>query len=437
MQVHELKNEGLKREYKVTLPAKDLNSKVENELKSTAKTIRMDGFRPGKVPLQVVRKKHGASILAEVMQRAISDATEKLLEERKIFPVLQPKIEVNDNFDEGKDLEYTVAVEVYPEIPEIAFKEIIVEKPVVDVSDKEIESGMERLLRSRRSFEPLARKRAAKEGDTVVIDFLGKVDDVPFDGGAAKDFRLELGSGQFIPGYEEQLVGTKTAEKKDVTVTFPENYGSKELAGKEAVFEVTVNEILEPKLPEVNDAFAVEVGYADLAALKEDIKKQITLDYDNMARFKMKKELFDALETLCVFEAPESMVKIELDSLQKQTAQENAGSEKNDKETKEQKKELEAISLRRVKVGLLLSDLGRKNNVEVTQDEVRSEVFRMARNYPGQEQQVLEFYQKNPQALEQLKGPILEDKVVDYLFENVQTKETKISSEKLQAFMDE
>lgn len=435
MQVNELKNEGLKREYKVTLPASELNEKVESRLKEAAKTAKIDGFRPGKVPLTLVKKKHGAAILAQVMEQAVSDATQKLIQDKKVFPVLQPKIDVNE-FGEGKDLEYTVALEVYPEIPEIDISKISVEKPVVDVPEKEVEEGMERLRTSRRNFVPLKKARAAKKGDVVVIDFLGKVDDVAFDGGAAKDFRLELGSGQFIPGYEDQLIGTKAGEKKNVEVTFPENYGSKELAGKASVFEVDVKEVLEPELPEANDEFAKEIGYEDLKTLTEEIKKQIGSDYDQMARFKMKKELFDALEKLCAFEAPESMVTVEFDSLKRQAFGQEAVKE-DSKEHKEKLAELEAIALRRVKVGLFLSELGRKNNVEVTQDELRSAVFEQARSYPGQEQQVLEFYQKNPQVLEQLKGPILEDKVVNYIFENIKTTEKKTTAKALKDFVNE
>lgn len=436
MQVKELKNEGLKREYKVTLPANDLQIKVDERLKETAKKVKIDGFRPGKVPLKLVKKQHGASIVAEVMEQEVSNATRKLMEERKIFPVLQPKIDVT-SFDEGKDLEYTVALEVYPEIPELDFSNIKLEKLVAEITDKEINEGLERLRESQRKFEPLKKKRAAKKGDVVIIDFLGKVDGVAFDGGAAKDFRLELGSNQFIAGYEDQLVGTKIGEEKVVKVTFPENYGSKELAGKPAEFEVKVNDIQEAKLPDLNDDLATEVGYADLAALKEDVEKQISADYDSISRFKLKKELFDALDGICKFEAPESMTELELESLKKQTFEQADAPKEGSKEHKAKVKELEEISLRRVRLGLALSEIGRVNKIEVSQDELRKAVFEQARNYPGQEQKVIEFYQNNPQSLEQLKGPILEDNVVDFLFEKITVKDKKVPAKKLQDYAKE
>jgi trigger factor len=432
MQVTELKNEGLKREFQITLSAEDLSKQVDARISNLAKQIKMPGFRPGKVPLAVIRKKHGKDVLGEVLQNTVADTSQKLLKERKLSPALEPKIEVA-SFAEGADLVYNLSFEIYPELPEFDFGTISLEQPKVEVAEKDISEAMERLQKSRKQFKPIEKKRAAKDGDAVVIDFEGSINGVAFPGGAGTDYRLELGSGSFIKGFEEQLVGSKKGEKVEVNVTFPENYGSTDLAGKDAVFAVTVNDILASELPEVNDEFAKTLGFEDLAKLNAAISTQIEEDFANLAKIKMKKELFDKLDKEVNFEVPEGMVELEYRSLlQNDPDKVEAGSA----EEKSRNEEYKSLSTRRVKLGILLADIGRKNSVSVTEDELRRAVFEQVRNFPGQEQRVIEFYQKNKDAVDHLRGPILEDKVVDLLISKAKVVEKKISTSDLMEFRD-
>ncbi len=433
MQVTELKKDGLTREFEITLFATDINKKVEARLASVAKTIKLPGFRKGKVPLNLVKKKHGREILGEILERAVAESTEKVLKERELNPALQPKIEVA-SFDEGADLKYNLSIEVYPEVPEVDLAKIKVVRTSVEVSEKEVEEGLERLRGAQKDFEPLAKARAAKKGDVVLIDFLGTVDGVAFEGGAAKNFKLELGSNQFIPGYEEQLIGVKKGENRVVTVTFPENYGSKNLAGKESEFSVDVHDILEAKLPEVNDEFATKFGMENLDKLKDAIREQIGKDFSNITRTKLKKELFDSLDKAYKFEVPKGMVDMEFKSINTTVQREEGAEKKSEKENKKQQEEFEKIAERRVRLGIILADIGKKNAMTVTEDEVRKAVFDQARNYPGQEQQVIEFYRKNSDALDQLRGPILEDKVVDFVISKVSITDKKIPVKELLKF---
>ncbi len=423
MKVTETKNEGLLREFKVVVLAKDISKKVDDRLSKLAKTVKMAGFRPGKVPLSIVKKKHGKDVLGDVLQHVVADSSQKIMDERDLSPALEPKIEVS-SFDEGKNLEYSLSVEIYPEVPKIDFSKISLERSVVDVTEKDIKDGLGRLKTSRRDFVALEKARAAKKGDVVVIDFEGSIDGTLFDGGAGKDFRLELGSSQFIPGFEDQLVGVKKDGKKDVKVQFPENYGSADLAGKDAVFKVTVNDILEGKEPEINEEFATGLGFEDVAKLKDAIKEQIEKDYSVITKTKLKKELFDKLEEVCKFEVPAGMLQMELDSLNKAVEADSA-EEKAKKPTKKEKGEFEKLSQRRVRLGILLADLSKKNAVAVTEDEIRNAVFEQARNYPGQEQKIIEIYQNNSQALDGLRGPILEDKVVDIIIGKIKITDKK------------
>jgi trigger factor len=432
MQVKELKNEGLKREFEITLLAEDLNKKVEGRLLEISKTIKMPGFRPGKVPLAVIRKKHAREVLGQILEFAVADSSEKLLKDKKLNPAMQPKIEIS-SFDPEKandNLVYNLSFEIYPDVPDVDLAKVKLNKSVVDVSEKEVNDGLERLQKSQKNFVAPKKDRAAKIGDVVVIDFEGKVDGVAFEGGTAKGFQLELGSKQFIEGFEEQLVGTKKGETKIVKVTFPEAYGSKALAGKKSEFEVTVHDILESQLPEIDEELAKKVGFENLDKLKEAVKAQIGKDFETIIRTKLKKELFDALDKTYVFAVPESMVELEFNSISE--------SIKNDEPTKKttakEEKEFKTLAERRVRLGIILADIAKKSAVNVTEDELRRAVFEQARNFPGQEQKVIEFYQKNRNALEQLKGPILEDKVVDYILSKVSVTDKKATAAELLKF---
>jgi len=436
MQVTELKNEGLKREFEITLEAKDINKKIEDRLAKAAKTIKMPGFRPGKVPISLVKKKHGKEILGEVLEHAVADSSQKVLKERELNPAMQPKIEIS-SFDpekESDDLVYSLSFEVYPEVPEVDLGKIKIEKSVIEVTEKEINDGMDRLKQSQKSFEPIKKARAAKKGDAVSIDFLGKTDGEPFEGGAANDFQLELGSGQFIPGFEEQLEGAKKGDKIVVKVQFPEQYGAAELAGKDAEFDVTIKGVLEAKEPEVNDEFAEKLGMENLEKLKDAIKEQITQDFEMITRTKLKKDIFDAFDESYKFDVPESMVEMEFKSIKESSQASEESKDIDEKEAKEQDEEFKGLAERRVRLGVILADIGRKNSINVTEDELRKSVFEQARNYPGQEQKIIEFYQKNAEALDRLKGPILEDKVVDFVVGKIKATEKKVTTEELLKF---
>lgn len=439
MQVTELKNEGLKREFEITLQAKEISKKVDERLAKVAKTIKMPGFRPGKVPLSIVKKKHGREILGEVLEHAVADSSQKVLKERELDPAVQPKIEISsyDPEKEDADLVYSISFEIYPDVPEVDLAKIEIEKSIIEVTEKEVKDGMERLKQSQKNFKPIKKARAAKKGDAVVIDFVGKTDGKAFEGGAANDFQLELGSGQFIPGFEEQLEGSKKDDKVLVKVSFPKEYGSSELAGKDAEFDVTLKDILEAQTPEENDEFAKTLGMESLDKLKDAIKEQISKDFEVITRTKLKKDIFDALDNKYKFEVPESMVDMEFKSIQESAGNTEEVKKASEKEKQEQDKEFKELAERRVRLGVILADLGKKNAINVSEDELRRSVFDQARNYPGQEQRVIEFYQKNREALDRLKGPILEEKVVDFVLSKVKTKEKRVTTEELLKFAQE
>lgn len=433
MQIAELKNEGLKREFQVTLKAADLSKKVDAKIVTLAKKIKMPGFRAGKVPVDMVRKKHGREVLGEVLELTVADSSRKLMQERKLIPALEPKISV-ESFDEGKDLIYNLSFEVYPQVPEFDFSKIKLNRSKVEVGSGDIEDGLERLLKAQKKFKPLDKPRAAKKGDVVIIDFEGSIAGVKFDGGTSTDYRLELGSNSFISGFEDQIEGAKKDEKIDVKVTFPENYGSTELAGKDAVFKVKVNDILQVELPEANDEMAKNLGFENLDKLKEAIATQIEADFSGIAKVKLKKELFDKLDKECNFEVPEGMVDMEYNSLIQNDADKlEAGS----KEETKRNKEYRELSVRRVKLGILLADLGKANSVIVTEEELRKAIFEQVRKFPGQEQRVIEFYQKNKEAMDHLRGPILEEKVVDYILSKTSITDKKTSTKELLEFNEE
>lgn len=431
MKVTEKKNEGLKREYEITVTADAVTKEIDNKLSQLAQTVKMAGFRPGKVPLKLIKQKHGKAVLSEVTQDLVSKTTTDVLKDKDVTPALQPKIKISDDFDEGKDLSFNVSLEVYPEVPEVDFGKISLEKSVVDVAEEDIADGLKRLCEAKKEFKPLESPHVAEKGHSVSIDFEGSVDGELFAGGAAEKFKLELGSGQFIPGFEDQLIGVKAGDEKVVDVTFPEDYNSKDLAGKQAQFKVKVHEVLEATLPEANDEFAKNIGFEDLKTLKEEIEKQIKEDFERICETKIKKELFDALSEQYEFDVPEGMFDIEYEALLNDAGLNKESTEKEDKEKQEEFKQL---SLRRVRLGILLAQIGKDNNVQITQDEIRDAVFSQARAYPGQEKQVLEYFQNNPQAVEQLKGPILEEKSFKIILEKVAVKEKKATVKELLAF---
>lgn len=432
VKITETQNEGLKRAYTVVVASNLVEGKIESRLAEIGKTAKMAGFRPGKIPQAVLKKRYGQSVVGEVLQETIAETSQKLLNDRKIRPSLQPSVEITA-YDQGKDLEYKVSLEMFPETPEVKFEEISLERLKAEVTDKDIQEGLERVQKANRSFEKSeATSSKADQGDVVVIDFVGKVGGEAFEGGTAEGFRLELGSGQFIEGFEAQLTGSKVGDEVAVKVTFPDPYHSETLAGKPAVFDVTVKEILKPAIPALDDTFATKIGFESLEKLKEAVQQQIEKDYAELSRSRVKKDLFDILDKSYPFDVPQGMVELEFKSLLEQVSRNKATDpELKDKSEEELKTEMHTMADRRVRLGILLAEIGRRQDIQVEQDELRKAVYDQARMFPGQERKVIEFYQKHRDSLEQLKGPILEEKVVDFLLEKVKTKEKVVSSKEL------
>lgn len=430
MQVNKTKDEKLTKEFDVKVPAKDIDARVDAELLEVGKTVSIQGFRKGKIPLAVLRQRFASRIMGEVLEKVVNDTSKKTLDKEGLKPAMQPKINVK-SFDLGKDLEYSMTVDIVPEFKVMDLDKIKLEKPVAKVTDKEVDDALGRISSQNKSSEVIKTARAAKKGDIAVIDFDGKVDGERRDGMKAEGHNLELGSGQFIPGFEEQIIGKKAGDKFDVTVTFPENYGAQELAGKEAVFAIVLHEIRETKSAKLDDEFASKLGMESLDKLKEAISDQIQKEFDNLSRMKLKRALLDLLDDEHKFDVPTGMVDAEFDSVVKQVEQDAASRGQEGKIDEDEKKELREISERRVRLGLVLSDIGTKNNVVVNDQELQRAVIAEAQKYPGQEAQVFEFYKNNPQALEALKAPLFEEKVVDHILEQAKLTEKTVTPEEL------
>jgi len=431
MQITETSTDGLKREFKVVISASDIEQKAEGRLRELSASLRLPGFRPGKIPMSVVKQRYGQSVMGEVLEQAVADSSRQAMMERGLRPALQPKIDVQQ-FDAGKDLEYTMAVELLPDVEPTDLTAIEIERPVAEVTDQQVEDTLQRLAESRRDYETA--DKAAETGDAVIIAFDGSVDGERRPGMKGEGHQLVLGSGSFIPGFEDQLVGAKAGEHRTVTVTFPEGYHAAELSGKEAVFEVDVTEVKAPKPVAIDDEFAKGFGAEDLGKLKDMIRERIGEDYAQLSRAKAKRALLDVLAERHDFAVPEGMVDIEFDAIWRRLKEEiergNAG-EDQDKPEEELKAEYRTIAERRVRLGLLLSEIGRRNDVQVTQEELNRAVVAEAQRYPGQERQVFDFFRKNPQAIDSLRAPLFEDKVIDYILGQAKVNDRTVSIEEL------
>lgn len=434
MQVTETLNEGLKRGYKLVVTATELDAKVDEKLADAAPEIEMKGFRKGKVPMALLKKQFGERLLGEAMQESVDGAMAKHFEDSGDRPAMQPKVEMtNEDWKPGNDVEVDMSYEALPEIPEVDLSKIKLEKMVVEADDKAVDEALQNLADSAQNFEDRKKGSKAKDGDQVVIDFVGKVDDVAFEGGSAEDFALTLGSGQFIPGFEEQLVGTKAEEEKAVEVSFPEEYGNAELAGKPAVFDVTVKAVKAPKPAEIDDELAKKFGADDLDALKGQVSERIGAEYTGAARAVMKRALLDELDKVVSFDLPPSLVEAEANQIAHQLYhEENPDVEGHDHPEVEPTDEHKTLAERRVRLGLLLAELGQKAEVEVSDAEMTQAVMNQARQYPGQERQFFEFVQQNPQMRQQIQAPLFEDKVVDHIFEQATVSEKASSKEELE-----
>jgi trigger factor len=436
MQVTELSADGLKREYKIVVQANEIEDRVSGRLNELSRTIRMPGFRPGKVPVSLLRKQYGRSVMGEVVEQAVNQGSQQAISDHELRPALRPKIEVT-SFDEGADLEFTMALEVLPEVPKIDLKAIELTRPTAEVDEEAVNKALSNMAERFRDFVPPAEPRPSQTGDRVTIDFHGTVDGEAFEGGHAHDFPLELGSGMMIPGFEDQLIGKQVGDKVTVELTFPEGYANEALAGKAASFAVEIKEIAEPQPVEINDDLAKGQGFDDLEALKKALREGMEREYARVSRLRVKRELLDHLAESCKFEVPAGMVELEFDSIWQQLKQEMAhehgdaegeGAEEPDEAASA---EYHDIAERRVRLGLILSDIGQDNDLKVEQSEINAAVIEQARRYPGQEQKVLEFFKNTPQAVEQLRAPIYEDKVVDFVLQLASVTDQPVTPEEL------
>lgn len=440
MQVIEKTNEGLKRDYQIVVAAADIDSKVQTRLSEVGQQARIPGFRPGKVPMAILKQRFGSSVMAEVLESAVRDSSAKVLEERGLRPAGQPKIEITA-FDDGKDLEYKMAVELLPDISVMDLATLKLSRLKAEVTDLDLDRAMERLAAAHKKFERVARKRAAKSGELAVIDFEGRRDGVLFDGGTATDFELELGSNSLIPGFEDQVIGQKAGDKFDVNVTFPDDYNVKDLAGKDVVFACEFKELRERVETEIDDELAKAAGLEGLDALKEAVREQIGREYGQASRAKLKRELLDKLEEGHEFEAPEGMLTAEFDSIWAQIEEAKKKDQLDAEDAAKSEDDLKAqyqdIAGRRVRLGLILSAIGEANEITVSQEELNRAMMEEARKYPGEEQKVIDFFRSNPQARASLQAPVFEDKVVDFIVEMAQVSDTDVSSEELLKPVDE
>jgi len=440
MQVTETLNEGLKRGYSIVVEASALDAKVNEKLVEAQPEVEMKGFRKGKVPMALLKKQFGQRLLGEAMQESIDGAMSDHFEATGDRPAMQPEVKMtNEDWKEGDDIHVDMSYEALPEIPDLDAKSLKLEKLVAKPDDASVDEALASLAETAQTFVDKTKKTAvAKEGDQVVIDFEGSVDGELFEGGAAEDYPLVLGSNSFIPGFEDQLMGSKLDDDVEVKVTFPEEYQAANLAGKDAVFKCKIKAVKKPAQAEINDELAKQFGAEDLAALKTQIGERLSAEYTGAARAVMKRGLLDQLDEKVSFELPPSLVDAEAGQIAHQLwHEENPDVEGHDHPEIEPTDEHKTLAERRVKLGLLLAELGRKAEVEVTDAEMTQAIMNQARQYPGQERQFFEFVQQNQQMQQQLRAPIFEDKVVDYVVELADVTEKEVSKDDLQKAVEE
>jgi len=460
MDITEVKSEGLNREFRIAVDAADIDRRITGRLEEIARTIRMPGFRPGKVPVSLLRKRYGPAIRGEILEQAINDTTTSMLADRGLKPATQPRIEIQ-SFDEGGDLQYTMALEVLPEIEPLDLASLELERVIAEPDEAEVDSTLGRLAAGSRSFA-VEEGRAAENGDQVLIDFVGRVDGEAFAGGQAEGYELELGSGRFLPGFEDQLVGAKAGDSRELNIAFPEEYGAAELAGKDAVFEVKVHEVRTPGEAVLDDSLARSFGAESLDDLKSRIREDQGRELKSLSRLRLKRELLDVMADRFSFEVPAGLVENEYVGIVQQlkpppgsegdAADDHDHAELHDHDhdyghdhghdhdhdhsaarvndahlTDAERTEYRGIAERRVRLGLVLADIGQRNELRVGEEEINRAVLAEARRYPGQEQAVVEYFRSNPKAAEGLAAPIYEDKVIDFIVEMAQVTERHVS----------
>jgi trigger factor len=442
MQVTETLSDGLKREFKVVVPAAELDAKVNQRLDELKTRVRINGFRPGKVPVAHLKRMYGRATMAEVIETTVRDTNNQIVSERGFKLAADPKVtlpedkEAVEQLIEGKsDLNYTMALEIVPPIALGNFKEIKLEKPVADVADEEIDQAIARIADQNKPFSQRGEGEKAASGDRVVISYEGRINGEPFEGGKGEDAPILIGSNTFIPGFEDQIIGIAPGETRTIKVTFPQHYPAENLAGKDAEFTVTAKTVETPGTVEINDEFAKTLGLESVAKLREVVKDSITREHTGMTRQKVKRALLDQLDKMHKFDPPPSLVEEEFDRVWKSVQQELENEKKTfaDENTTEEKAKAEyrAIAERRVRLGLVLAEIGEKNNIQVTEEELNRAVMDRVRQFPGQEQKVYEYFRQNPQAVAGLRAPIFEEKVVDFLLELADVTEKKVSRDEL------
>lgn len=435
MNVTEVSNDGLKRAYTVVVPATDIAAQKSKRLAAIAKDIKIPGFRPGKVPASVIQSRYGQAVMGEVLEASVQDASEKVVSERNLRPAAQPKIELV-NFADGADLEFRMDVEVLPEIPMPDFSGISLTRLKAVPTDEEIQTALDTIARRQATLEETEARPAAK-GEVLVADFVGTIDGEAFQGGSGTDMPIEVGGTGFIPGFSEPLEGMSPGETRVVDVTFPEEYGAKDLAGKAAQFTITAKALKIYAKPAMDDALAEKVGMETFDKLREAIMLSLQNEYDQQSRIRIKRALLDALAERASFPVPESMLDGEFKTIwDRVEADMKAGKLDGDDAGKDEdtlRADYRAIAERRVRLGLLLTEIGRTNNITVANEEISRAMYAEAQRYPGQEKMVLEFFQKNPGAIENLRSPIFEEKVVDFMLELAKVEEKSVTAEELAA----
>jgi len=439
MQVTETLSDGLRRAYSVVVPGADIEGRVQSKLAEISRTIKLPGFRPGRVPANLVRKRYGASIMAEVMQDAVSTAADQVVEERGLRPAGQPRIALTTDPDinaaRASDLAFSVELEILPEITAPDLSAITLTRLRSIVAPEVIEQTVERLARQQREMIPVEEDRGAEAGDVLTVDFTGSVDGVAFEGGAGTDTRVEIGGAGFIPGFSEGMLGMKPGQTRDIDVTFPAEYHAEALAGKAAVFAITAKSLAHPAEIAIDDGLASKLGFESLDKLRETVSGQMQRELDQMSRLRIKRELLDVLAEKADFAAPQNLVDAEFGAIWQRVEADLANGQIDDedrgKDTDTLRAEYRAIADRRVRLGLLLSEIGRAAGIEVSQAELTQALRQEAGRYPGQEMQVVEYFRKTPGAIEQLRGPLFEDKVVDYILELAKVEDRIVTPDEL------
>ena len=440
MQIVETTNEGLKRAYTLKIPAKEIEARIDAEVKKVAPQVRMPGFRPGKVPANLIRKMHGQALHSDALNASLRESIDTLMREKKLRPALQPKIDLDESYEQGKDAELKVELEVLPEIEAPSIEGLKLERLTVAVTDKEVDEELERLVADRKSYTEAPKSKKAAAGDQVVIDFVGRIDGETFEGGRAEDVALVLGSGTMIPGFEDGIVGAKAGETRVVEATFPENYTVAQYSGKQAEFDVTVKAVKVEGEAKVDEDFAKSLGLESLDKLKELVRAQLEQQTAGLTRTQMKRQLLDTLAAAHDFEVPPTMVEAEFAQIWQQLEAEvarEADPEAGRKEIESEKEDYRRIAERRVRLGLLLSEIGQANGVEVTQQEMGMLLQQAAQQYrPEDRERFVEYVRSEPMAQAQLRAPLYEDKVVDFLFDKAEVTERQVTREELEAAIE-